>query len=92
LSVAVALVVGAIELLQASRNALHLTGPFFDFVGVLDFGAIGYAIVGIFLMAWGTAAALWKFGRVEEAQRGSRILPAQPHTHADGVCHTHRHL
>ena len=92
LSVAVALVVGAIELLQVSRNALGLTGPFFDFIGALDFGAIGYLVVGIFLMTWGTAVALWKFGRVEDAQRDSRYLPAATHTHADGVRHTHRHL
>ncbi|MEO5763733.1 MAG: HoxN/HupN/NixA family nickel/cobalt transporter [Casimicrobiaceae bacterium] len=92
LSIAIALVIGAIEILQVLRGAFGLSGPFFDLVGTVDFGVIGYVIVGIFLMAWGTALALWKFGRVEERHRDTRYLPARAHTHADGVRHTHRHL
>jgi len=69
LSIAIALVIGAVELLQVFRSVLGLTGPFFDFIGAVDFGVIGYVIVGIFLTAWGTAVALWKLGRVEERRR-----------------------
>ena len=92
MSIAVALVIGAVELLQVLRSAFNLSGPFFDLVGEVDFGIVGYAVVGIFLMAWGTAVALWKFGRVEERHRAARYLTAETHTHADGVRHTHRHL
>ena len=65
LSVALALVIGAVELLQMLRRALHLTGSFFDSIGALDFGIVGYAIAAVFLMTWGISTALWKFGRVE---------------------------
>jgi high-affinity nickel permease len=63
---ALALAIGTIELLQVSRTMLDLRGPFFDFIGDLDFGALGYVIVGVFLMAWGTSFALWRFMNIEE--------------------------
>ena len=65
LSVALALAIGAVELLQMLRRALHLRGSFFDFVGSLDFGIVGYAIVAAFLATWAVSVALWKSGRIE---------------------------
>ncbi|MGH9548819.1 MAG: HoxN/HupN/NixA family nickel/cobalt transporter [Terriglobales bacterium] len=61
LSIAVALVLGTIELLQVLRTMLGLRGPFFDFIGALAFGVLGYLIVGVFLTAWGASVAMWKF-------------------------------
>jgi nickel/cobalt transporter (NiCoT) family protein len=52
LSVAVALLVGTIELLQVFVNTLDLHGPFYDFISALDFGVLGYFIVGMFMLAW----------------------------------------
>jgi nickel/cobalt transporter (NiCoT) family protein len=92
LSIAVALVIGTIELLQVFRTVLGLKGPFFDFIGALDFGALGYLIVGFFLMAWGTSVALWKFGRVEERYGQQRCTHAHEHSHAGGIRHSHEHL
>lgn len=92
LSIAVALIIGTIELLQVFRTMLDVKGPFFDFIGALDFGALGYVIVGIFLMAWGTAVALWKFSRIEERQGQRRVTHAHEHMHASGVKHSHDHL
>lgn len=92
LSVVVALLVGTIELLQVLIGMLGLRGHFFDFIAGLDFGLLGYMIVGIFLLAWGLSVCLWKFGRVE--QRYS--LNAGPHSHAHvhegGLQHSHEHL
>lgn len=62
LSVAVALLVGTIELSQLVISALDLHGPLVDFIARLDFGLLGYLIVGLFLAAWGLSVALWKFG------------------------------
>lgn len=76
LSVAVALVIGSIELLQVSSHLLGLHGRFFDFVNRLDIGAMGYAIVGLFGLCWTASVVLWKFGRFESA--GSRSTPAPP--------------
>ena len=47
LSIVVALVIGTIELLQVLVRALGLEGRFFDFVAGLDFGVLGYVIVGM---------------------------------------------
>jgi nickel/cobalt transporter (NiCoT) family protein len=92
LSIAVALVIGTIELLQVMRTLLDLKGPFFDFIGALDFGALGYVIVGIFLMAWGTSVALWKFTRIEERHPQQPATHDHAHRHASGIVHSHEHL
>jgi nickel/cobalt transporter (NiCoT) family protein len=64
LSIVVALLIGTIELLQVLTGMLGLEGAFWDFVVGLDFGLLGYVIVGLFLLAWGLSVALWKFGRM----------------------------
>ena len=92
LSIAVALIIGTIELLQVFRTMLDVKGPFFDFIGTLDFGVLGYLIVGIFLMAWGTSVALWKFSRVEERHGQPRVTHAHEHVHESGIRHSHEHL
>jgi high-affinity nickel-transport protein len=70
LSIAVALLIGTIELAQVLIGMLNLHGPIEDYIANLDFGVLGYLIVGMFLFSWGLSAALWKFGRIE--QRCSR--------------------
>jgi high-affinity nickel-transport protein len=92
LSVAVALLIGTIELLQVLTGMLDLHGPFFEFITALNFGVLGYLIVGMFLLAWALSVAFWKVGRME--QRYSLQMGAHVHTHvhADGLKHSHDHL
>ena len=92
ISIAVALLIGTIELLQVMIGMLDLHGPFFDFVAGLDFGVLGYLIVGLFLVAWALSVAWWKFGRVEERYGEPSLLHSHSHTHAGGVQHSHRHV
>lgn len=66
LSVAVALMVGTVELAQVLVGLLDLHGRFFDSIARLDFGVLGYLIVGLFLLAWALSLAVWKFGRTGE--------------------------
>jgi high-affinity nickel-transport protein len=66
LSVAVALLIGTVELLSVLAGKLGLTGGLWDFVTRLDLNLVGYAIVGLFLLTWGVALAVWHFGRIEE--------------------------
>jgi len=66
LSVAVALLIGSIELLQVLIGTLKLHGKFLDSIAMLDFGALGYLVVALFLIAWGVSVAYWKFGRLEQ--------------------------
>jgi nickel/cobalt transporter (NiCoT) family protein len=91
LSIVVALVIGTIELLQVFIRMLDLNGRFFDLVAGLDFGILGYLIVGIFLSAWGVSTAIWKFCRIE--QRFGRLHPLHVHEHAHdgGLSHSHKH-
>jgi high-affinity nickel-transport protein len=66
LSVAVALIIGTVELLGlvADKGGLH--GAFWDWVGGLDLNVVGYVIVGLFFATWAIAMAVWKFGNIEE--------------------------
>jgi len=66
LSVAVALIIGVIELLAVFADKLSLTFFPFDFVSGLDLNYVGYAIVGLFVITWAIALSVWRFGRIEE--------------------------
>jgi high-affinity nickel-transport protein len=76
LSVAVALIIGTIELIGVlvDQAGIH-SGPLFDIASIpLDLA--GYAIVALFVLAWLVAFAVWKVGRVEE--KWSARLATQP--------------
>jgi high-affinity nickel-transport protein len=66
LSVAVALLIGSIELLAVLADKLTLTGGVWDFVSGLDLNLVGYLIVALFVATWVSALAIWRFGRIEE--------------------------
>ena len=66
LSVAVALVIGTIELLQVLATRFELDGGFWGWLAKLDFGHIGYAIVAAFVLTWALSVLVWKKGRIEE--------------------------
>ncbi len=92
LSVVVALVIGSVELAQVLIHLTHAQGPGFDWVAALDFGALGYVIVGLFLLAWALSVATWKFGRIE-ARYGQRIgVHRHLHVHGAAPLHSHEHL
>jgi high-affinity nickel-transport protein len=65
LSVAVALVIGTIELLQVTAAKFSLEGGFWSFLDNLDFGHIGYVVVGLFVVTWLLSLTLWKVRRIE---------------------------
>jgi high-affinity nickel-transport protein len=91
LSIAVALLIGTIELLQVFIGLFDLHGRIFDLVASLDFSVLGYLIVGMFLLAWGLSVALWKFGRIEK-RYGTQFMPhVHTHEHEGGLRHSHTH-
>jgi high-affinity nickel-transport protein len=92
LSVAVALLIGSIELLQVLIGMLGWRGRFLDSVAALDFGMLGYLIVGMFLLAWGLSVGWWKFGRLEQRYRMSLTPHIHSHVHDNGVQHAHDHI
>jgi len=91
LSVAVALVIGTIELLQVFIGMGRLRGNFFDFIAGLDFGVLGYIIVGLFLVAWAISVAFWRFGRIEERYGAQVAVHGHVHRHDSGTQHSHDH-
>ena len=66
LSVAVALVIGTIELLSIAADQLSLSGGFWDWVSGIDLNAVGYIVVALFVATWAVALAVWRFARLEE--------------------------
>lgn len=92
LSVAVALVIGTLELLQVFIAATDLDGGFSHYISGLDFGSLGYVIVGLFISAWLGSIAIWRFGRPAQSQPAGLVsIHAHEHTHADGSRHSHPH-
>jgi high-affinity nickel-transport protein len=66
LSVAVALIIGVIELvgLLAERAGIR-TGPIHT-IATLDLTHVGYGIVALFVITWAGSIGIWKFARIEE--------------------------
>ena len=92
LSIVVALLIGTIQLAQVLIRLLDLNGPAAEYIAGLEFGALGYVIVGIFLLGWGLSVALWKFRRIEQGYGGPSVMHSHPHSHPDGTVHSHRHV
>jgi high-affinity nickel-transport protein len=91
LSIAVALLIGTIELFQVFIDVFDLHGRVFDLVASLDFSVLGYVIVGMFLLAWGLSVALWRFGHIEK-RYGTQFTPhVHTHEHEGGIRHSHTH-
>jgi high-affinity nickel-transport protein len=66
LSVAVALVVGSVELLQVFATRFGLDSGFWAYLNALDFEKLGYAVVALFLVTWAGSVVIWKMRRIDE--------------------------
>ncbi len=66
LSVAVALVIGTIELAGLFAQKLNAQGAFWTWVENININFLGFVIVGMFVATWAIALAVWRFGRIEE--------------------------
>ena len=81
LSVAAALAIGAVEVLQVMSAKLSLRGGVWDWLNGLDFGSLGYAICAMFFLTWAVSVVIWKRRRIEERWgalvKGSGDVPAR---------------
>ncbi len=66
LSVVVALVIGTIELAGLFAHELGAQGPFWRWVVNVNINELGFIIVGLFVLTWAVALAVWRFGHIEE--------------------------
>jgi high-affinity nickel-transport protein len=71
LSVAVALVIGVIELVGLLADKLGITEGPLAWVASIDLGDVGFWIVGLFVVTWLLAVAIWRYGRIEERWEAS---------------------
>ncbi|MER6083899.1 HoxN/HupN/NixA family nickel/cobalt transporter [Streptomyces sp. NPDC001833] len=77
LSVAVALIIGTVELLGLLADKMDLHGVFWDWVSGLDLNTVGFVIVGLFFATWAIALVVWKAGRIEEKWTTGLARPAE---------------
>lgn len=66
LSVVVALVIGLIEVIGVIATETATTGGPIGWIAGLDLNYVGFGIVGLFMLTWLAALAVWRFGRFEE--------------------------
>jgi len=66
ISVIVALVIGTIQLVGVFADRFDITTGLVGAIADIGLDYAGYAIVGLFLVSWLVALAVWRFGRVEE--------------------------
>src|SRR3984893_13264897 len=75
LSVVVALLIGSVELLGLLGEQFGWTGGVLRWAGGVDLNRDGVFIVGLFVITWAAALAIWRFGRIE--QRWERAAARQ---------------
>ncbi len=73
LSVAVAFLIGTVELLGLLGSELNLSGRFWSTMADFNINSAGFAIVGLFVATWVVALAIWHLAKIE-----SRWDPGRP--------------
>jgi high-affinity nickel-transport protein len=75
LSVAVALLIGTIELVTVVHDNAGLRNPVTDWVAGISLNNVGFVVVGVFVAVWAAAIGYWRLARVEE-RWAARSAPA----------------
>ncbi|BBA97502.1 putative high-affinity nickel-transport protein [Actinacidiphila reveromycinica] len=65
LSIAVAFVIGTIELVGVLHDNAGFTNGATDWISGISLDNVGYVIVGLFVVVWACALAYWRFAKVE---------------------------
>jgi high-affinity nickel-transport protein len=66
LSVAVAVLIGTIELVGLLATELHLTTGAWSVASSFSINTAGFVIVGLFVATWVLSALVWRFGHLED--------------------------
>ena len=78
LSVAVALVIGTVELAGLIASQLNLSGSFWNWFENINMNLLGFVIVGLFVGTWAIALSVWRFGHIERRWTAHLEDHAQP--------------
>ncbi|GHC32640.1 HoxN/HupN/NixA family nickel/cobalt transporter [Streptomyces cinnamoneus] len=84
LSIAVAFLIGTIELVGVLHEKLGLDDPVSGWIAGLNLDNVGFVIVGLFVVVWAIALAYWRLAKVEQrwASRTAAAPAAGPGTPA----------
>lgn len=80
LSVAVALIIGTIELVSILTDKLGIHHGPLAAIGSLDLNNVGFIIVGLFIAAWVVALAVWRLARIEQRWERGKPKVTEPTT------------
>jgi high-affinity nickel-transport protein len=78
LSIAVAFLVGTIEIVGLLSTELHIRGGFWDFMANFNINKAGFAIAALFVVVWGAAIGYWKFGNLDDRWTPAAVSPPPP--------------
>jgi high-affinity nickel-transport protein len=65
LSVFIALFIGTIEIVGLIAQQMNLSGGFWEYIQNVNINRAGFVIVGVFVVTWIVALAVWHFGEIE---------------------------
>jgi nickel/cobalt transporter (NiCoT) family protein len=66
LSIAVAVVIGTIEIGGLIASQLNLSGSFWSWFEHMDINLLGFVIFALFVATWAIALMVWRIGNIEE--------------------------
>jgi high-affinity nickel-transport protein len=64
-SICVAFILGLIETFQVIQQADNLTGGFWDWIAAIDFGDVGFAVIGIFVFMFLLSMVVYRYQRID---------------------------
>jgi nickel/cobalt transporter (NiCoT) family protein len=65
LSIAVAFLIGTIEIIGLLAGELNIHGGFWDFIANFDINKAGFAIAVLFVLVWAAAIIYWKLAKLD---------------------------
>jgi high-affinity nickel-transport protein len=77
LSVAVAVIIGGIELVGLLAQQWDITGGVIGWIAGVNLNNVGFVIVGLFVVTWAVSLLIWRFARVEEKWTVNVAVPAE---------------
>jgi high-affinity nickel-transport protein len=75
LSVFVAFFIGTVEILSLIGQEYRLGGRFWTFMGDFNINKAGFVVVGVFVVTWAVALAVWHFGKIEKKWEAAPDCP-----------------
>jgi high-affinity nickel-transport protein len=76
LSVAVAALIGTVELGGLIASRLGLSGSVWSWLENVNLNELGFVVAGLFVLTWAVAGCIWRVGRIEE-RWGAELAPSE---------------